>query len=86
MMAHALADVAIGILLIYFSHEIATELNRLSVKVHEVFPRLKDILPGLQLAGTSRNYKSSLYFFRFVGAFMVLFGTFFLGLVVLHYR
>ena len=84
--AFALAYIAIGLLAFAFSHEIATSMNRFSVRFYEFFPALKKALPLSRLAGTPRNYKSGLYAFRILGILMILFGVVFLGLVMLHRR
>jgi hypothetical protein len=50
--------IAMGALLFVFSRELASLLNRASVKLYEFFPRLK-ALPRSYLAGTDRNYKTT---------------------------
>jgi len=84
LMVFALTYMALGVLAFVFSCEIASAMNRFSVRFYEVFPALKKAIPLSRLAGSPRNYKSSLYFFRILGALMMLAGTVFLGFVMLH--
>ncbi len=72
-----------GALLFVFSRELASLLNRASVKLYEFFPRLK-ALPRSYLAGTDRNYKTTFYVLRALGVYLVVLSTVFLGLYVLH--
>ena len=74
---------AVGILLFFFSREIATFMNGVSVRFYEIFPRLK-ALPRSRFVGTEQNYKTMFYCFRIVGALMALAGIIFLGLILLH--
>jgi hypothetical protein len=75
--------IAMGALLFVFSRELASLLNRASVKLYEFFPRLK-ALPRSYLAGTDRNYKTTFYVLRALGVYLVVLSTVFLGLYVLH--
>ena len=84
-MVSLLTHLAIGLLLFIFSHELADSLNRLSVRLNTTFPMLKK-LPLSHLAGSPSNYKSSFYFFRIVGIFMVIAGLFFLGMEMVPHR
>jgi hypothetical protein len=61
--AIALSYIALGLLAFTLSHEIATAMNRFSVRFYEFFPALKKALPLSRLAGTPQNYKSELYCF-----------------------
>jgi hypothetical protein len=82
-MIEAMTYIGIGALFVAFAHDIATTVNRLSVKPYERFPALKR-LPRSELAGSQTNYKSTFYFLRIVGAFMLVAGILLLGAEVLH--
>jgi hypothetical protein len=79
----AMTYCALGLLAVMYSHQIATAMNRFSVRFYEVFPILRKV-PGARLAGTPQNYKSALYFFRILGTLMMASGIAFLGLVMLE--
>lgn len=76
-MAFSLTYMAAGLLLCFFSHELADWLNCASVRFYASFPKFK--WPFSHLAGSRTNYKISYYFFRIFGAFMAIVGVFFLG-------
>ena len=78
--------IALGALLILFSHELATALNKLSVKFCEIFPSIKKRIPLSRLAGTQTNYRSSRIYFRLLGAVMLLGGAILLGKVMMFRR
>ena len=80
--AFALVYIALGAMAIVFSHEIASGMNRFSVRFYEMFPALKKAISLSRLAGSPQNYKSSLYFFRILGVMMIGSGVVFLGLVI----
>ena len=74
---------ALGVLLFILSGEIATLMNRVSVRLYEIFPKLKS-LPRSRFAGTQQNYKTMFYTLRIVGALMALTGAIFVWLTLLH--
>ena len=78
--------IALGALLILFSHELATALTKLSVKFYEIFPPLKKRTTLSRLAGTQANYRSSQIYFRLLGAVMLLGGALLLGKVMMYRR
>jgi hypothetical protein len=82
----ALTYCAVGLVLFRFAHEIATAVNRFSVKFYELFPALKRLPLGSRLAGTPQNYKSLFYCSRILGGLMMTGGLVFLGLVMLRRR
>jgi hypothetical protein len=84
-MIAAMTYIGIGALFIAFAHDIATMANRLSVRPYERFPILKR-LPRSELAGSQRNYKSTFYFLRIVGVFMLVGGILMLGAEMRHWK
>ena len=84
LMVFGLTYVALGVLAFIFSHEIATAANRFSVRFYEIFPALKRALSLSRFAGSQRNYKTTLYFLKILGALMALAGTVFLGIAILN--
>jgi hypothetical protein len=77
--------IALGNLLFIFSRDLASLLNRASVKLYEFFPRLK-ALPRSHLTGTERNFKCMFYVLRGLGVYLVVLSTVFLGLYMMHLR
>jgi hypothetical protein len=75
--------ILMGGLLFVFSRELASLLNRASVKLYEFFPRLK-ALPRSYLAGTDRNSKIIFYALRALGVYLVLLSTVLIGLYMLY--
>ena len=82
-MIDEVVGIALGTLLIIFSGELASFLNRASVKLYEFFPRLRT-LPRSHLAGTERNYKVMFYVLRSLGVYLAALSTVFLGIYILH--
>ncbi|HET8924501.1 MAG TPA: hypothetical protein VFN26_16070 [Candidatus Acidoferrum sp.] len=78
--------IALGALLIFFSHELATSINRVSMKFYEIFPPIKKRIPLSRLAGTQTNYRISRIYFRLLGAVMLLGGAILLGKVMMYRR
>jgi hypothetical protein len=73
----------IGVLLFILSRKIANAANQLSVRMYEVFPRLKS-LPRSHFAGTQQNFKTTFYSLRIIGALMTLAGVVFFYLSLFH--
>jgi hypothetical protein len=76
--------IALGALSILFSHELATAVNKLSVKLYEMLPAIKERIPLSRFAGTQKNYRSTRIYFRLLGALMVLGGAVLLGRLMMH--
>ncbi len=85
-MALGTAYIAAGVFVTVFCHELATALNAFSVKFYEKFPGLKKRIPLSRFAGTQRNYKSSLIYFRILGFLLLAGGTVMLGIVLVVRR
>jgi hypothetical protein len=81
-MTFAMVYLAVGLLLLIFSHELAQGLNRFSVQVYEIFPTLKKI-PFSHRARSIGNYKSTFYFLRVIGVLMAAAGVVFIRMEVL---
>ena len=83
-MIFAVTYMTIGILVCFFSRDLARGMNWFSVKFYDAFPLLKKAMPLSRLAGSTLNYKSSLYFYRGLGSIMILAGVVALGFVLLY--
>ena len=82
-MIDEVVEIALGTLLIIFSKELASLLNRAFLKLYELFPRLRE-LPRSHLAGTERNYKVMFYVLRGLGVYLAVLSTVFLGIYILR--